>query len=287
MFLKLILLGVLLPAVVSGVVFWLEWQLGRRESAWPGALALGLAYGAGHWGVIGWPAFPPVDVTHWLPYLALAAMLFGLRDGLWPMPVWQRWALRLTLTGGTLWLLLRPLARNSWTGSQTVWWLAGLGAAFLIVWWQVDTLAERTRGAAIPLALMVLGTGTSIALVLGRSALLGQLAGALTAALGAAWVVSWFHSGLRLARGAVPVIVVLLAGFWLSGYFYAEVPAVTVALLWLAPAGLWAGEWSRAQSLKPWQGALVRAAAVLVPMALALGWAYRDWVAAAAEYPYY
>ncbi len=273
MFLRTFLLGMALPAVVSGTVLLAAWR--RRTplvgGTWSGAIALSIGYVAGHIGVAGLPPFPPTEATQWLAYLALAGMGLGLVDTLYQKnPAWLRWGLRLLLAGAVVWLLLRPVFEHTWGPAKGIVWMVALGVTLLAFWGQLEALAERQPGAGLPLLLLIVTAASSAILLVSGSALLGQLCGALTAVIGASLVVAWRAPTFSLSRGAPPVVSVLLGGLWLNGYFYAEAPLTSLLLMALSPTAVWVGQTERVQRLAPWQANLVRVGAVLIPAALAV-----------------
>lgn len=273
MLLKTFLLGMALPAVVSGTVFLVAW---RRHTPlaggiWSGAIALSIGYVAGHIGVAGVPPFPPTEAMHWFVYLALAAMVLGLLEAFYQKsPAWLRWGLRLLLAGATMWLLLRPLFEYTWGPAKGIAWMAVLSVALVAFWAQLEALSERQPGVTFPLILLVVTAASGGILLVSGSALLGQLGGALTAAIAASWVVAWWTPKFSLSRGATPVVSVLLAGLWLNGYFYAETPLMSVLLMALSPTAAWIGQAERVKRFAPWQANMARVGAVLIPVALAV-----------------
>ena len=75
--------------------------------------------------------------------------------------------------------------------------------------------------------------------------------------------------GVR-TRGAVPVLIVLLTGLWLTAHFYAFLPALSALLLALAPMVIWLQVLGIMQRLLPWQRSLLSAVTALLPVALAV-----------------
>src|SRR5687768_4228473 len=75
-----ILLAIGIPIVVSCLLLFAGWFAVRRNQLsglpwWSVAGAVALGYAAGHYSLSGWPQFPPGDVTHWLPFVAISALL--------------------------------------------------------------------------------------------------------------------------------------------------------------------------------------------------------------------
>lgn len=234
MFAAAILRGVLLPAFVAGVV--LAVVRNRRAAG----LALALGYPAGHVAVAGRLPLPPIEASEWLAWVGLGG---GLLAALAPPPTaaaW-RWLQRAVIAGVVTTLLLRPLVRNAWSPGRSFAWLAGTGAAAFALAATVDTLATRSRGARVPLALSLAAAATSGAILNAGSALVAQLAGVLASVLGAVALgtFAWRRSS---HTGAVLPAVGLLCGLLAVGYHYVELPAASALLLAAAPAAPWLAE---------------------------------------------
>lgn len=208
-------------AVLAPAALW-------RKTRWAAPLAAGFGYLCGHLAIAGLPAFPPAEAVQWLPPFALAAMLAGLLHSSRPARLRVRIAVWAPLCAAALFFLLRTKFRSDWPPREGALWLAGLVAGMTLL----AACCERIAGddPALPalLAAIVSG-GTSAALMLSGSLLLGGLALGLTVALAISAVAAFF--GLSPGRGAVPAIVLLLASLWLSGLFYADLPPASVALL--------------------------------------------------------
>ncbi|HSR66714.1 MAG TPA: hypothetical protein VLU25_02140 [Acidobacteriota bacterium] len=247
-------------------------QAGLRRGA---ALGLGLAFAVGHWIILDWPSFPPIDSTRWLAYLALAAALLGLVEGGPKLPSWAHWGLRLILAVGTVWLIGKPIFLNSMQGLQIVLAVVGFSLGLLVLWTEIDQLAARVAGVSVPLALTVLATATSFGLVVSHTASLGQLTGALAAGLGVLAALALLFPELKMNRGSSGVVANLLAGLWVSGYFYASLPLYTVLLLWLSPSALWLAEAGPLRNLGPFAKAVLRVLLIAIPAGAAVYLAYQ------------
>ena len=262
---KPLLLGAGLPFLVSLAVLALTRRrrtASGKSPSWAGALAVGGGYLAGQVALLGWPPVPPLERVDWLWYLAAAAVAVGTLEALLPSWDWLRWGLRAPLGGAVLLLLLLPLLKT-WGRGEMVAWLAGLGAAGLVFWAALDSLARRGPGTG-PLLLVVLALGSTLVLLWSGSALFAQLGLALTASLAGSLVVAWWAPSLPPARGIATVVGVLLPGTWLLGYFYAEVPAASAVLLAAAlPVAALGQVRPVRERLRPWQAFALRALVVL------------------------
>jgi hypothetical protein len=274
---KPLLLGAGVPLVVSLAVLALTRR--RRAAAgapsgWGGALAVGGGYLAGHAALVGGPPVPPKERVDWLWCLTAAAVLVCTVAGLVAPRDWLRWGLRAPLGGAVLVLLLLPFLKT-WGRGETTVWLAGLGAAGLVLWAGLDAVAARGPGIGAPLLLVLLALGSSLVLLLSGSAVYGQLGLALTAALAGSLVAACWAPSLLPPRGLATVVGVLLSGLWLLGYFYAEVPAVSAALLAAAlPAAALVQVRPVRKRLRPWQAVLLGVLVLLVPVTAAVVTAY-------------
>lgn len=279
MFTAVVVWGILLPGGVAAVVLaagWRPWnrtaEAGKSGLA-AGAVAMGGALIAAQAAIVGIEV-PPIQAGDWLALLLAAAVLLGLVDALFALPGWLRWWLKGTLSAALPLLLLMPLLRHTWSAGEAAAILGALSLGTLGLWRTLDRLSERVRGAGLPLALGVVTSGSAAVLAVSGSASLGQLGGALAVAVGVALIVGLLKPSFSLARGAVPPLTVGLTGLWLNGTFYADVPPASLILLFAAPAFALIGQLKPIASLKPWQTALLRAGAVVLPLAAAAIIAY-------------
>ncbi len=102
-----IFVAVTVPAVVAAAAAGLRRGLGtserssRGDSTWS-AITIGLAY-IGAQAAIARPAFPPVEVTDRIPWLALAAIALAVAHSVLALAPWMRlagWSLMLILSLG-------------------------------------------------------------------------------------------------------------------------------------------------------------------------------------------
>jgi hypothetical protein len=143
--------------------------------------------------------------------------------------------LRTLLVEGFLVLLLRTKWQDEWQLNDTIAWFAALGVGGFVLWAALDHYAEQGTGGFAALSLMLVAAGTSVVEILSGSALLSLFAACLSAVLMASLVVSYWKGAPSLTKGAVSAAVLLLIGFWLTDYFYGDMPAASAVLLALAP----------------------------------------------------
>ena len=250
-------LGIALPALIAGSVLWVAWRAWRRDvpvsASWSVAPAFGLAFVAGYAVVVGWPPFPPVEATQRLVYEVLAAVPV-LAVLVWrPANVRFTSVVRAAFSCALPWLLLRPNIHYRWTTVEDIAWVGGLGTATFLYGLALDASTRRNLGVVAPLNGCIASSGLAIVAVLGHSALLGQLAGASTAALGATCVVGLMQPRLALAPAGTAILAWIWAGLSINVAFYAEgspwalliVAAASLGGFATRPLPATAGTWTR------------------------------------------
>ncbi len=245
-----IILGVAGPLLVGGAILLAAWRPGRAAApsgrpSWAGALAVGLAFCAGHVAILGWPTLPPITggwwnhpVDKWMLSLAVLAALLASVAGLFKRA--GKW-IALPVAALVVAVLLSPMVKHTWTGGLAAAWLVGLSLALVLMRYGWAATAESMPGPAPILAIIVATTGLSICLILCANASGAQLAGSLAAALGVIWVAALWKREISLQPGGVTVAAAIFGGLAIIGMFYAypTMPRTAAALLAAAPCGLW------------------------------------------------
>ena len=234
--LKQILPAAIIAMTVAGGVGGLALYWGKEHvRSALGPLAIGLAYFSGHLAITGWMSFPPADTTNWLPYFALAAAVLGASCGVLPIKAWARVLIFALVSAGALRLLLKPKFQYGWPLGEGWLWVACLVCALGFLAVILDALARRAVTAAeIPAILLIVSAGAFGGLMLSGSILLGQFAAVLAGAVFGSLVFTIRR--VNLGRGIVPVFSLLVGALLVSGYFFAELPASSAALIAFAPA---------------------------------------------------
>ncbi len=273
-----ILIGVFLPALGCGVIF-----LCRKFSGnWLSAVAITIGFLVGYfvyvlikmepsgglWPELSWNLkaynFPPISLKDWLPHVAIFALLLGLLENFWRKNLWVLWSVRLVLIELLLWRLFKSFFKvnpffpeRSWKVDDA---LINFGITTLVIvifWLLLDILTKRyelessREKAILPSALVIITGGSALSIVLGHSLVNGQINGAFTAALGAVMVLSWLFKGWGLSTVATPIIALAQGVLWIGGYYFADLPVLSVILLTIAPLALI----MPLSKLKPWQRA--------------------------------
>jgi hypothetical protein len=230
--LQQLLPGLLVAGLLSAVIA-IAGRLWRANS-WADAVALAIGYSGGHTMTTGWPTFPASEATQWLPYFALATMILGVLDAFLRPPGPLRALIWIFYCAGLLRMLLKSKFQYGWSTLEGVLWIASFAACMLVLTSLFDAAVRRDTSISSLLILTIVACGTSIALMLSGSALLGQLAIVLAAALGAILIAAFLFPKSAGGQAIVPVAVILLASLWLMGCFYAELPSASALLLGVA-----------------------------------------------------
>ena len=217
---ELLLTGVLAPALAAGVLLGLGWRVWRREDAdsdgrWSGAPALAIAFLLTFYLLSGMPVSLLPDSPRtptgldWLAWLAVPAIFL--------LPLEQklgRWKhlLRGVVAVAMVRLVLNTAFESTFEADVGRRWLAGLSALYMLIWAALTRVCGQRTGASSPLVLWTMAAGLAVLAALTGSAKIGQLGGALAAALGAATVLAWCRPRLTLAGGGVGLALLLLFG---------------------------------------------------------------------------
>jgi hypothetical protein len=270
---------VIVPAAIMGVVLLVSWGTWSRQHRfkhghWGGAVGLAAAYLCAHVLLKSWPNLPPERADDWQAWLVLPLAAIGIAQRWWGTKWFVAIPVRAVVCGGVIALLLRSQIEFSWDGPELWAWLGGLVVAASLFWHSLENLAEKRGGASMPLSLWALCALSAGVFALSGSAFFAQLAGALAGAFGAAVVLAWWSPGIALSGGTLSLFAPLYCGIVARGYFHAEVPVYSAALMYLALFALWWGEERRVKFQRPWKGALIRMSLVSAPLAVALVLAY-------------
>ena len=280
---KQLLLGLLLPAVVGGGIFIFAKSLAsKRErehkkdwfSGWLVAVALGAGYSVGYIGLEGLPPFPPREGVHWLCYLAIIGLISGV---FWYASRWGHLIVQIALSIVIPRLLLNSAFKYTWGPFEGfIWWVC-LAVAIFIFWHIVQqSFTILPAGGSSPFIYFGLSGGTALILALSGSLRLGQHAGILVAIFAVSWIITLVgqrsdNKWQVFPLSASPVVTLVLAGIWLNGYFYEEVPAVSAILLvialFLAPVGRIEG----IQQLGARRSTIVQIGVIALPVVIAIG----------------
>lgn len=285
--LKQLFFGLLLPAVVTGGILVFARSSASKERGestgketdisrgWLIAGALSAGYIVGYFGLEGFSTlpFPPRQGIHWLCCLAIIGFIVGC---FWHFSFSGRLIAQIVLSIAIPRLLLSSTFKHTWGQLEgIIWWLC-LAAAIFIFWNLVQqSFTILPSGGSVPFVYFGLSGGTALVLALSGSLRLAQHSGILVALFAVSWIITLAlqRDGNRqvLPPGASSVVALLLAGIWMNGYFYEEVPAVSAVLLaislFLAPVG----QIEAIQRLGTRHSKIVQIAAIALPVVIAIG----------------
>lgn len=207
----------------------------------PLAAAIGLY--VAHGLVKGWPAWPhelwtaPVG-REWLLWGVSAAGLLALLEHGRALPKRSAPGLAVAVAGATVWLLLTKKA-NQWTSGEVLLHIGGGGVvAGLLVLASRRSLASAPAGVAPAIVWSTLLSIDAVLLTGGAAAFLGQLCGALAAAVGAAAGTTLWRRGFATTAADGTWLAVGHVGFVLAGANLEQVPWPAAGLALAAPLPL-------------------------------------------------
>ena len=196
---------------------------------WP-LLGAVLGFLASAW-LINGLQFTPLTGTRKIILIAVAAGVVGTLLDLMPRLRGRLVWLALLSTGAALWLIWRVLVRRAGVDLLVV----GAPAVMYVAWLTLSLDVGRRREIPTLAAGLALALGTGTVNMLGASALLGQLAFGLGAAIGGVFllVVFWKDSVAGAVFTLPAGILTGLLGY--AGYAFAKVPWYALAILAIVP----------------------------------------------------
>jgi hypothetical protein len=264
------ILALCLATVIAAVVSGLAGRVARLKGAdgkvpaW-GALAVGLAYAVGQFGVAA-PSFPPGDVTDRIPGIALAsaivAAILANRRAVWPRVLGY-----VALASLVFGVMLGPVLGTEDLPRETLLWLAATAVVCGLAAVNLATLDGPKSRVELWFAMGVLSLGAGVVLVLANSAVLFQLAAILAFFLGVSLLASWG----RPVGGGLPVASAVLMALVVEGFVYAFLPAASAGLLALAPVLVWLTRLGPLGRLGVKGRSVVAGLLMLLPVSVAIG----------------
>jgi len=265
----LFLKGILIPGGISGAaILILHLFRVRREMAIP--IATGIGYLGAHQAIMGFPQFPPLESTQWIFIFTILALGIGIyaastgrRAGSIPMG-----AISLALPA----LMAIPLFKYTWSPNKGAGIVLSLAIFIFILWWLMERVLEE---GALPYmaTLLIMNSAGGIALILSGSIILGQMAGAFSAALLPPGILLLTDRDRIFLHGLPPIAVTVMGGLWVGGYLFSDLSLWSILLLGFA---IFAPMICKIRYLKgetPWKKAIISGLMATIPSALALGMA--------------
>jgi hypothetical protein len=250
-------------------------------------VGIGAGFALGCWWLGVRPHWPPREDLDRLLILVLpAAGAAEIVTVLLRRPTWIGWVFRLIVAAGAAPVLLYgsiyladaagPGTRQ-WTPAQAVVILLALAGALAANWALLGLLVRRTASRSVTVGVAVGCGGAAVTVMLSGYATGGEIGLPLAAALAGAMVAS-----LGLGRGtnaiaALSVGIVGLFGLVVMGRFFGELHLNLAYLVFFAPLLAWLPELPYAHRLNGTVRAFARVVLTVVPVAVALALAVRDF----------
>ena len=231
-----VLKGVLPPI---GAALLLVTLAGARLLPLAAAAGLLVAYGL----LKAWPAPPHVlwsspNGVEWLLWAVAAAAVVSVLEHVRLLRGGTALLASLALAPASVWLVLQKVA-GGWSAADAWLQVAGGGAAVALAVAGHRVVLARAPAGWFPAAIFaVVLSVDAIVLTLGRSALLGQLCGAVAAALGAGIGTALWRRSFTLATADGTWLGIAHGLFVLAGVHLAMVPWPAAGALLVAPPAM-------------------------------------------------
>ena len=272
------------PAIIAGIcVLLFTLRKANPDRARTAAIfATGIGAISGIALVIGENAYRPTQSTDWLAICGAVLVAYGVIETYLTKHAAARMVGRTTvMLGLVLFLLFSPI-RNTWPWHTSAAWLLGATAATLALWQVHDAATRRENNAIVAMILLLSLTGASALMVLGGSAKLGQLAGAVVSAFGAMGVLTWWNPKRFSLAGAIALAWPLSALVWTLAHTYAEAGLLPTAFMLASSTTPALSLMKRIHARKTWQRLVLYTMTSAALLALAIFIAYRSYAESSA-----
>ena len=267
--LKQMLPSAAVAAAVALTVLFVFARWCKSASRCAGAIAVGAGYIAGHVLAAGWSPFPPRSATHWLFWFAVIGVIAAVADALVRPKRTVRLVIWAIVCTTACRFILQPKFSYAWSAAEGWLWVFAIALGVVVLTGCLDLVERRPFGAATLFSVTtILCAGACIALMLSGSLLLGQLTGVLIAIAATYCLLIIAMPAPFHPTGAATPLSLIYAGLWLSGFFYAELPAASAVLLAIAPAPALLPGGGKSQSR--WLELACRTGFVAIPVVVAV-----------------
>ncbi len=264
--LKLILSS-LLPLVLALILASLPRQIGQKYG-WKSGLGLLLAYIPSYLWIAGIPSLPPAQAVGWIGFIGIGSFAVIAVINIQKAGPGKKLIVLFSAFSVSILLLSWPILHYSFSTL-----LAAELTLFLIIWVGTGLLVLHPTGnKSIPLSMT--SAGFALVAALGGSMLIGQLTGALAAALGGFALhelISQISQKERLTLNAEAsfLSVSLLGSIVLVGWQYAEIPYLPLISI---TVGSVIGLFMFQRNGKGWRFIALNTLAMSVPILFGLAW---------------
>jgi len=266
-------LGVLAPAAIALVTYWLSVSL--LPAAISSRISVALGFLAGF--VLGyvllpeWAAVRPSRHWHWLPWIAIVAGFMGALAVRAPRLV--AWCLIVAASGVAAWFLVPTWV--SLSPPRPVWLIA-LGTGLSLLIGLTAPLPPRIGGRLTLGLLSLTAAGVALTIAACISLTYARIAGLAACALVGVWAAAWLRRSDDdgAVRAALPAIQIAIAGIAFVACIEPDPPQYGLLLLPAAPLGVWVGELRSLRSLSGRRRRAVQLASVAIPLVFAAAVSY-------------
>jgi hypothetical protein len=160
------------------------------------------------------------------------------------------WLQTLVVLPISFYLLLIPAFAYSWGLSAGLGWLSVLVAASLFFWAGFATQVRPSQLPKMTTVLLIVCGGSAVIVGISGSVILSQLAAVQASTLGAGLLVNLWRRESVLGNSGL-LHLVLFSGLIVTGWYFVEVPARSIAVLMTVP---WLATQMSRRVPKSWPG---------------------------------
>ena len=222
----------------------------------------------------------PAQSTDWFPYIAVAAGLLGMFEGLRATPGAVRTIVRLLLFVGVGYACARSkIANGAWSSGDAAAWIGGFGAVGVLTMFAVERTTLRRAGVAGASSPLVMCGGAAGLLVAAMASLnLAQEVAPIAAILGGFCVAALVRRAIVLGPGAAHVPVYVTGAAVFQGILYGGSYSLPGWLAWVCAACVAISPWFAMMAdagaigrLTGWKQAAARITLAAIPIVGAFG----------------
>ncbi|MCC6660926.1 MAG: hypothetical protein IT437_08575 [Phycisphaerales bacterium] len=153
---------------------------------------------------IGWPGWLPPQADRYALHITAFGAILGIARRWWVKPMALRAVVCILASAAAAYLLTRYKWNAAWSGREGAVWLAGMGLSVGLAWLVLEMLADRARGAWLPLMLWTTAAGLGLSLALGANEVAkAELAAAVASACAVLVICGWWRPAWPLSASMI------------------------------------------------------------------------------------
>jgi hypothetical protein len=279
----------LIPAAVASLVLILPVLFFRGAGHWRLKniclhLSIGIPFLIYFAAVNGFPSLPRLGSYRWVFFLATMAILLGIVDALWTIPMWIRVLIVLAIAEVFARILVGPAISDDDSKNQRLMLIQVFSAILFVSWIGLSVLAARIPGANIAFALLPSSVAIPFLIMLLHAMTIGQPGLIVSTSLLLTWPIV-FREAISFARGPILFWLIVMLGILAGSHDFITLPPWTWLLLIVSPQMAWFSELRLFRQLPPIVRGVIGLLLAAIPALIAAGLAYSEFMNGNSNYP--